>query len=93
MAVNRFFYTFTSYWQQLDTFEIFHWSCSANAYKQIVEQKHIGLNSNFKDVPGCILGTMPQPSLREAFFEVQSLTIYKMLQYAAKLLSSEQLKH
>ncbi|RVW95612.1 Retrovirus-related Pol polyprotein from transposon TNT 1-94 [Vitis vinifera] len=77
-SVTQYYNTLTRYWQQLDLFETHSWKCSDDAatYKKIVEQKRLfkfflGLNREFDDVRGRIMGIKPLPSLREAFSEVR----------------------
>ena len=65
-------------WQDLDLFNDQEWKCpeDASRYKAIVDANRIfkflaGLNEDFDEVRGRIIGRSPLPSIHEAFSEVR----------------------
>ncbi|KAF7821409.1 Retrovirus-related Pol polyprotein from transposon TNT 1-94 [Senna tora] len=77
MPVHQYHNSLIRCWQILDLPENFNWSCSTDAqyFKKLVEKNRLykfllGLNENFEDVRGRILGRSSLPSLKEAFSEV-----------------------
>ena len=66
------------FWQDLDLFNDYEWKSTddANHYKQTVEAHRIykflvGLNVEFDEVRGQIIGRVPLPKISEVFAEVQ----------------------
>ena len=65
-------------WHKMDLFYIIDWECKEDnaKYNNMIEKDHVfdflhGLNPNLDEVRGRILGTKPQPSLKEVFSEVR----------------------
>ena len=78
LTVTEYFNILTQHWQQLDMFETDSWKYSHDStlYQKIVEQKRtfkflLGLNKDFDEVKGRVMGIKPLPSVREAFSEVR----------------------
>ena len=76
-SVTKYFNSLKRIWQDLDLFNDQEWKCpeDASRYKAIVDANKIfkflaGLNEDFDEVRGRIIGRSPLPSIHEAFSEV-----------------------
>ncbi|KAF5462800.1 hypothetical protein F2P56_018777 [Juglans regia] len=77
-SVTRYFNVLKGFWQDLDLFNDYEWknSDNCNHNKKMVENARIfkflaGLNDEFDEVRGRILGRQPLPPLGEVFSEVR----------------------
>ena len=77
-SVTKYFNSLKCLWQYLDLFNDYEWKSpeDCNHYKKMVEDYHIfkfliGLNVEFDEVRGRIIGRQPLPSIRDVFFEVR----------------------
>lgn len=77
-TVTRYFNSLKRLWQDLDLFNDYEWKCThdCNHYKKMVEDNRIfkfliGLNMEFDEVRGRIIGRQPLPSIGEVFSEVR----------------------
>lgn len=76
--VTKYFNSLERVWQDLDLFNNYEWKSSedTNHHKKIVEDSRIfkflaGLNVEFDEVRGRIIGRQPLPSIGEVFSEVR----------------------
>ena len=76
-SVTKYFSSLKLLWQDLDMFNVYKWKSTndANHYKQTVEAHRIykflaGLNVEFDEVRGRIIGKVPFPKISEIFAEV-----------------------
>lgn len=76
--VTKYFNSLKSFWQDLDLFNHYEWKSveDFNHYRKTVEDHRIfkflaGLNVEFDEVRGRILGRQPLPSISEVFSEVR----------------------
>ena len=77
-SVTKYFNSLKRLWQDLDLFSDHEWKSveDASLYKRIVEDHRIykflaGLNVEFDEVRGRIIGRTPLPSIAEVFAEVR----------------------
>lgn len=78
MTVTKYFNSLKRIWQDLDLFNDKEWKFpdDASQYKAIVDANRVfkflaGLNEEFDEVRGRIVGRSPLPSINEAFSEVR----------------------
>ncbi|KAJ0074583.1 hypothetical protein Patl1_37526 [Pistacia atlantica] len=77
-SVTKYFNSLKRLWQDLDLFNDYEWKSTEDAkyYNCIVEASHIykflvGLNVEFDEVRGRIIGRKPLPPIGEVFAEVR----------------------
>lgn len=77
-TVTKYFNSLKRIWQDLDLFEAYEWKSTEDSqhYKKVVEDNRIfkflaGLEVEFDEVRGIIIGRKPLPSLGEVFSEVR----------------------
>lgn len=77
-TVTKYFNSLKRIWQDLDLFEAYEWKSTEDSqhYKKVVEDNRIfkflaGLEVEFDEVRGRIIGRKPLPSLGEVFSEVR----------------------
>ena len=75
---TKYFNSLKRLWQDLDLFNDYEWKSSEDCkhFKKTVEDNHIfkfliGLNMEFDEVRGRIIGRQPLPSIGEVFSEVR----------------------
>ena len=76
-SVTKYFHSLKRLWQDLDLFNDYEWKSveDCNHYKRMVDANCIfkflaGLNAEFDEVRGRIIGRSPLPTINEVFAEV-----------------------
>lgn len=77
-SVSQFFSSISQIWQQIDTLEVYQWTCNTDMqlFKTIRDTKRIfgflsGLNNEFDGVRSRILGTKPLPAVNTVFSKIR----------------------
>ena len=75
-SITQYFNSLKRLWQDLDLFNDYEWKCMDDCNYYMVEGNHIykfliGLNMQFDEVRGRIIGRQHLPSMGEVFFELR----------------------